>query len=241
MFDTFSGNCHLSESAVMRQVFPISLVVFCVASTGASAPAEAGPIRGTVTRAAVSVTHDSSGYVRTQVARPAAKIASLRADVSLFLKVKESLPIPTPTRHQSIRISGLRLVPDIATCAVDAQVTFHNDDAEPMTVEIGGKQLNVAPGQSQAYECTAGEKGGDEQREVRIKEWPHIRGSVFVGEVGVVAALDASGDFTMEAPKGQYELLIVNRNGVVVKRDIEVGPRVVDLGTIELGTAAGDP
>lgn len=198
--------------------------------------AGAAPIRGRLEAPPHEERAEQLGFTRTRVAGPSKRLEGLVKDTALFLKVEESLPIPKPEEATKIVVRGLRLVPDVAACAVDATVEIENAEQEPVTVLVGGLELRIDPGATRAYECTV----GDSQRSVRVAEWPHVRGTVFVGEVGVAAAPDERGNFVMSAPNGKYELLVVGRDGVLTSRPVEVDGASVSIGTIDLtgGVAA---
>lgn len=211
-----------------RHALGIGAAALFAVSTTAS-PTQAAPVRGKVEALPTTQRVDSMmGYTRTRVAGPA-KTAVAGEDYALFLKVLESLPIPKPEESPRVEVRGLRLVPHVAACATDGQLVFVNTQAISVTLKLAGEEVALAPGDTYTYECTAGEP----QRRVRVKEWPHIRGLVYVGEVGVAGRVDDRGAFTLVAPDGKYELLLMTRDGVVAKRPVEIAGSSVDVGTID--------
>lgn len=195
-----------------------------------SPPATAAPVRGKIQAQRPEATTERLGYTRTQVAAPSERAAGQIADTALFLKVEESLPIPQPTEVNAIEVAGLRLVPNVATCAVDSAVRFVNSQKTEVTLKIGDDEIPLAPGASHDHECTA----GNPQRTIRVKEWPHIRGLLYVGEVGVAGRPDARGSFNLIAPDGKYELLFIGRDGVLASRPVRIKGGSVDVGTVAL-------
>lgn len=217
----------------VARAFTVSTVGVLVAAGSATA----APVRGSVQDAPAKVQPELLGFTRTRVAGPSTQLAEAPRFTAIFLQVEESLPIPKPEVPTQMSIQGLRLVPDIATCAVDSKVDIVNDDATAVTVLVGDLELKLEPGERRSYECTV----GDPQRAVRIKEWPHVRGTVYVGEVGVAASIDERGNFALAAPDGKYALLVINRDGVVERRAVEVKGAAVNVGRIDLAaeTEAG--
>lgn len=217
----------------MRRLFSTFTLAVLVAGPMS---ARAARVKGTVVRRTVETQDETLGYTVTQVAAPAERMAEQKQSVALFLKVKTSLPLPPPEEHLEMRIRGLRITPDVSACAVDAKVTVVNDDPTPMTVMVGDEELGkLAPKESRAYDCSEITTGdSSEARVVRVREWPHVRGSIFVGEVGIVAMPDERGAFEIDAPKGQYLLQVVSRDQVLETRDVEVTRGDVDVGRIDL-------
>lgn len=220
----------------MKQVFATSprLAGFMATAVAAAvlAPqlALAAPVRGSLKAAPRTQNTEQLGFTRTRVSGPSARISSMTQDIGLFFKVEESLPIPKPEAPMTMEFKGLELVPDVATCAVDASVTITNAETTAVTLLVGTESVRLEPGATHQYECTV----GDAQRRVRVKEWPHVRGLVFVGEVGVAVAHDEEGNFKLVAPDGKYQLLLVSRDGVLTTRPVEVRGSSVNLGTIDL-------
>lgn len=199
-------------------------------------PVEAAKVRGSFDNLEVSVAGKPLGLTRTRVAAPSEDAVRLRRNVALFLAVKngESLPIPSPKKHQIITIDGLRFSPNIASCASDAQVSFVNADREPVSVLIDDSELGViAPGAQKTYVCSPGKA----TRTVRIREWPHMRALVYVGEVGVAGLPSDRGRFSIDAPRGSYELQVIDRDGLIINREVKVDGRDVDLGKLDVATS----
>ncbi len=225
----------------MKQVFATSpklagfMAMAVAAALLAPETASAAPVRGRVKSAPRTQGSEQLGYTRTRVAAASERMTQMTQDVALFLKVEESLPIPKPEAHLMMEFKGLQLVPDVATCAVDATVVLKNSEAQDVTILIGKDEVRLAAGATHEYECTV----GDAQRRVRVKEWPHVRALVFVGEVGVSGAPVAQGNFRLAAPDGKYELLITSRDGVLTSRAVEVRGSTVNLGEIDLNVTEG--
>lgn len=196
-------------------------------------------IQGTVAFQPRPLPERPLGFTRTQVLEMSEWLSGLRTDYALFLKAVESPTIPTPKEHARVEIRGLELRPAIASCAVDGQVEFQNAERVALNLQIEGVSVGpIEPGQKIQYECTAGAKS---IRTVRIAEWPHARGSVFVGEVGVAAQADGEGHFLINAPPGQYELQVVGEDGFLLKKSIEVGTVALELGTLGVTSAVETP
>lgn len=214
---------------LLRSVFGSALLL-------APAPAFAAQVRGSVDAAPPAVTAQQLGYTKTRVASPIARTGQ-RADVAVFLAAKESGVIPPPTEPYKVSIAGLELEPNVAACVIDGKVAFTNDDRAAVTLEIEDQPIgSVAPGQSLVYECKTGEP---KTRRIRVKEWPHVRGTLFVGEVGVVASIDASGAFKIQAPVGKYEVQLLGEVGPLITKAIEVKTPAGDVDVGKL--VARDP
>ena len=153
--------------------------------------------------------------------------------VALFLKVKNSLPTQSPSDSEifEIKFSQMRLTPRVAACVVDGKVRLVNDTKESVTFEVANQPLQeVPPSGSVVYGCTT----GAEFRSVRITQWPHIQGAIYVKEVGVVAKILSNGKFSVDAPKGTYALQIVGLDRVLREFNVRLGDADKDLGTITL-------
>jgi hypothetical protein len=200
-----------------------------------SAEASAAQVRGSVQLPARALEAQVVGYTRTRLVAPSRAV--VRPAVALFLKVKDSLPLPAVTQHPTVRLYGLTLSPEVVSCAVDGKVTFQNDEPMPVTVRVGQDSLEtIAPGEARTYECTAGSKAED-HRPVRVVGWRHMRGVVHVGEVGVAGLTGPEGDFALSAPVGRYELQVITSDGVAQRVDVEVRGADVDLGRLVVGAA----
>ena len=225
----------------MKQVFatrPKAALHLALAAAALLCPAAArsAPVRGRVAAPPRPVHSEVLGYTKTRVGGPSPLLKTQVSDTALFLKVQTSLPIPKPEQHPRVEIRGLQLVPSVAACAVDGKVTFVNLQPEVITLRLAGRaDVRLQPEGTFDYECTAGEPA----RRARVAEWPHMRGLVYVGEVGVAGAPDPTGSFVLSAPDGQYELLVLNRDGVVTSKPVEVKGASVDVGAIELAAAPG--
>src|SRR5262249_21530740 len=110
------------------------------------------------------------------------------------------------------------------------------EDRSPIHVIVDQKPFaELKPGESKLYECSSAERN---LRRIEVKEWPHIRGSLFVGEVGVVAQPATTGAFALQAPQGKYELEVMRAAGSRAKQPVEVAKADVDVGRI-LSSGAG--
>jgi hypothetical protein len=199
----------------------------------------AANVRGSVETALAKRTVVTIGYTRTKVVSPG-KIAGRKADAAVFLRVNNSLPLPPSTNIPIVRLSGMRISPQIATCAVDGKINFMNDDRAALTVKIGGVDLGtLQPGDTKEYECTVG-KQGEDLRPVTIVEWPYAGATIFVGEVGVAGQLNEKGVFVLPGSPGKYELQVIAQTGVVLRKDVELGKTDVDVGLLDLTADQGE-
>ena len=216
----------------MRRLFCTILSVAMLAPS----VAESARVKGVVRRAKQPRTTETLGYTVTQVAAPAKRAEQEETDVVVFLRAKESKVLPKASEHLKMTIRGLQIVPEIAGCEVDAQVILVNEEAQPLSIVIGSDNLGVLkPNEERTYTCTAIKGNADsEQRLVRVKEWPHIRGTIHIGDLGIVAAPDARGAFDLNAVEGQYVLRVVGPLGVLEEKEVEVSRSDVDVGTIDL-------
>ena len=225
--------------AVLRAPRTAATVVGLCALALVGGAAHAAAVKGTLRGLEVEVTSTLLGFTRTRVAPPAEWALRRERPVAVFLAVRdgESFPIPEPSDHQIITIEGLRFVPNIASCASDAQVSFVNADQGDVTVTIDGRPLGtIPPGGQKTYVCSPGATN----RIVRVTEWPHMRAMVYVGEVGVAGAPDERGRFKVELPQGKYELRVVTIDGAVMTREIEIERRDVDLGKLVVASPVGE-
>lgn len=211
----------------------LGAVSFClIGNSPVLAEVVSGRIQ-TAQEALVQSAQALGGHVRTRVAAPAEPRSLGSSKLAVFLAVKESLPIEAHDPPEVV-FTGLNLAPSVAACAVDDTVTFRNADRENITLVVAGKVLSsLAPGESIVYECTAG-TSGDELRNIRVKEWPLVRGTIYVGEVGTAASVDQDGMFSVPAPRGQYTLRVVGLDRVLHVTDVTVEGQKVDMGVIEL-------
>jgi hypothetical protein len=198
--------------------------------------AEPARVKGNVRRAKPEPTSETIGYTVAQVAARAKSLDAEEADVVIFLRANKSGVLPKPTEHLKMTIRGLRIEPEVAGCEVDAQVLLVNEESTPVTVLIGEDNLGVLkPNEERTYTCTAIKGNAEsELRTVRVKEWPHMRAAIHIGDLGVVASPDARGSFELNAVEGQYVLNVVGMNGPMAKKDVEIVKSDVDVGTIDL-------
>ncbi|MBI4817607.1 MAG: hypothetical protein HY791_15200 [Deltaproteobacteria bacterium] len=182
------------------------------------------------------------GYTRVRVAQPAKGWESEREEVAIVLEVKESARTPPAERVWKVAVEGLKLTPSVIACATDASsaesVEFTNSDEIPATISIGKEQFaTLAPGETKSFKCqTAG------AHRIRAKEWPHIRGLIFVPErLALTTRPGADGTFAIVAPQGTYELQVIGVSGVVHRQEVKIETRDVDLGRIDLGGKTAKP
>jgi hypothetical protein len=214
----------------MNRVFS---TLIALAAWFAPPPAEAAKVKGTVKRKAFEHRDVTLGYTVTQIAARSKRLEARRQDVVLFLKVNTSLTLPEPSIFE-MHLRGMELHPEISVCSVDAKVSLVNEELRPVTIVVGGTEVSLGAGERKEYVCGGITGGGHEDlREVRVKEWPYVRGNIFVGEVGVFGTLREDGGFELEAPKGEYVLQVVGRDGVLAAKDVEVKADV-DVGAIDL-------
>lgn len=214
-----------------------SSILLACAAVSVPPIAQAAAVKGTIDPPpATAAPSKTLGYTRTLVAQRAAG-ASKRSDVAVFLAAKESGVTPAQTQPFEVAIANLEFEPTIAVCVIDGKVAFKNEDRAPVTVIVEDKEIGtLAPGESVTYDC----KTADPQlRKMRVKEWPHIRGSLFTGEIGIVSALGANGSFSMSVPPGKYELNVVGDTGPILKKAVEVQKSDVELGRVGLPLAEG--
>jgi hypothetical protein len=216
----------------MRRLFCTTLALAMLVP----AAAEPAKVKGTVRRARVQRSIDTLGYTVTQVAAPAKSLEQEDAEVVIFLRAKESKVLPKATEHLKMTFRGLEIIPEISGCEVDAQVVLLNQEPEPLTVMIGDDNFGVLkPNEERTYTCTAIKGNAEsELRPVRVKEWPHIRGTIHVGDLGLTAQPDARGSFELNAVEGQYVLKVVAAMGGVAEKEVTVAKSDVDVGTIDL-------
>ncbi len=150
----------------------------------------------------------------------------------MFLAAKESGVIPVPSEPYKVTIAGLELIPKVAACVIDGKVSFTNEDRAPVTVLLDDHAATtLAPGQTFVYDCRPGSSA---LRKLRVKEWPHIRGVLFVGEVGVVGQVNAGGGFALAAPTGKYELQVIGDRGALTTKPVEIKAGDVDVGKLTI-------
>jgi len=193
----------------------------------------AAPVHGAEVRGIISLPPEIAlptlGYTHTRVAAPSAAYRAARGEAAVFLRVKESLPLPPPSTKWPVKVSGLRIEPGVMACAVDESLEITNAEKTPVTLSIGGESLApIAPGATLTYLC---QQAGPQK--VRVTEWPHVRGLVYVGEVGVSGVLKDDGKFSISAPDGQFTLGVVGVDGVLVEMPVVIAGKDVDVGKIE--------
>ncbi len=199
------------------------------------APAQAAQVRGKLDPQSVSVSPAKRqlGYVTTRVAAAApAKNAVFQGAV--FLKVKDSLPLEPAKEPLKLVFSGLQFSPAVATCQVDGQVIFRNEDTSAVTIKLAGNKVTtIQPSTEHTYECKAADvkEGG---LQIRVGEWAHVRALLFVGETGVATHTQPDGRFSLSAPKGSYDLLIYGSQGLLTRQEVTIEQSDVNLGTIKL-------
>ncbi|MBK8012719.1 MAG: hypothetical protein IPK13_15310 [Deltaproteobacteria bacterium] len=217
-----------------RRVICASVLIVGVAGMGA--PSLGAAVKGSVElpSAVSGVGRRTLGHTRTRLSGPAASAGAAKERVALFLSAKNSLPLPEPEAPESLQVIGLGLEPSVASCPVDGKVTLTNHDQRPVTIRIEGRVFAVIkPGESASYECTAGPAGGA-YRSVKIDEWPHIRGWIYVGEVGVAGSVQEDGQFRLPASEGTFSLYFLGDGSVLTTKDVTIGRADVDVGKVVL-------
>lgn len=195
-------------------------------------------VSGRVVRSEAPVDQTSRGYVRSRITAAAESARSLRP-LTVFLRVEDSLPLEEAP-PSVIALTGLRLDPALAACAVDGVVLLENRDTEPATFVVNGSRIGpVAPGESARYECPAGAKA-EEMRSVGVVEWPRARGAIYVAEVGAPGAVEPDGKFRISAARGSYTLRVIGLEGVLRELPVQVEGRTVDVGKIDLDENGGN-
>ncbi len=199
-------------------------------------PAAAAEVRGVVALPVGEAARiPTLGYTRTRVAAAAPAYRAPTGDAAVFLRVKESLPLPAPSAKWGLEFSGLRFAPAVVACAIDESLVITNKDKSPITVSVGSESLQpIAPGGTLTFLC---QQAG--WQKLRVAEWPHVRAELFVGEVGVVAIPGPDGKFAMTVPQGTYTLEVVTMDGGRVEVPVVVAGKDVDVGRV--GPAAGAP
>lgn len=191
-------------------------------------PARAAEVRGVLNLPEPKAAEAPLGYTRTRVTGPGPAVKASATDAAVFLKVKESLPLPSPSAKWPLKLSGLRFVPSAVACAIDEQIEITNEDKAPVTVVVGTEALQtIEPGGKLSYLC---QQGGP--RVLRVQEWPHMRGMLFIGEVGVSAQPREDGRFSLSAPQGTYELVVIGSDGPLKTVPVTVARADVDLGSV---------
>lgn len=219
----------------MSRLRVASLIAFGLAPLLAPASvARAAEVRGVVALSPEATRVQTLGYTRTRVAAPSPLMRAPVGDSAVFLRVKESLPLPAPSAKWGLEFTGLRMSPAVVACAIDESLVITNKDKAPITVVVGSETLEkLAPGASLTYLC---QQAG--WQKMRVVEWPHVRAELFVGEVGVVALPGPDGKFAMTVPQGTYTLEIVTMGGGRVEVPVVMAGKDVDVGRVGPGVAA---
>jgi len=171
-------------------------------------------------------------HAQIRVAQPARGFRTESESVALFLQVESSLPLPEPTQVPEVRVRGFTFEPSVVSCPVDGKVAFINDGPRTFALAVGGAPIGTLEARGRVeMVCQAG-AGGATLLGVTVAEQPFMTAQIYVGEVGISAVPDETGAFSMSAPKGTYQLLLVSRRGVVSRRPVEVRNRDVDLGVL---------
>lgn len=191
-------------------------------------------VKGTLVLPTVVVGNVPTGYTATRVAAPAASFRAPHVDGAVFLRSKESLPLPPPTAKWKLKISGLRFEPSVIACAVDETIEILNADRTDMTVGVGAETLQaIKPGATLSYLCQQ-----DGVLRLRVLEWPHMRATLYVGAVGITGIPGPDGKFSLNAPAGTYALEIIGPDAKLGELSVTVAQNAVDLGRIEGATPA---
>jgi hypothetical protein len=191
-------------------------------------PATAAQITGEVKAGNVPIVERKLGYTQTRIVAISSALRNKKEDLALYLEVKNSLPLKSPTERRVIRIYGRAFSPTVTACVVDEAIVFANDDRKTITVLINDQVIGmVEPREELTHKCEVKGLG-----HVRIKEQKHARATIFVGTTGVASRPDATGRFTMAAPEGTYELKVINATGVVQTTQVEIGAEDIELGLL---------
>jgi hypothetical protein len=219
---------------IKNGLLPLSLFFVVTAASGA----HGAQLIGRVGAVPMEPAPTFLGHSRTRVAMPSAELRTRRTDLAVFLKVRDSLPLPESTARWSVEIIGAQLVPEVVSCAVDELVEFTNRERRPVTISVGGTILaRLEPGASAPFTCRDGGRVA-----MKVNEMPFIEGSVYVGEsVGIAGRPDANGRFSLPAPKGTYELRVLGPRSVLVTREVTIGATDLDLGSIDVEASAPPP
>lgn len=186
-------------------------------------------VKGTLVLPTVVASNVPTGYTATRVAAPAASYRAPHVDGAVFLRSKESLPLPAPSAKWKLKISGLRFEPSVIACAVDETIEISNLDRSDMTVGVGAETLQtIKPGATLSYLCQQ-----DGVLRLRVVEWPHMRATLYVGAVGITGIPGPDGKFSLNAPAGTYALEIIGPDAKLGELSVTVAQNAVDLGRIE--------
>ncbi|MBX2813073.1 MAG: hypothetical protein KTR25_14760 [Myxococcales bacterium] len=181
------------------------------------------------------------GYIRARITSGTKEVLRSSPPVAVFMAVKESLPLET-INPSEVTLDGLTLEPAVAACAVDGSIVLRNRDRSPATFVVINKEstvvfeMQISPGDKAVYECTAGADGA-ESRQIRVTEWPLVRGTIYVGEVGTPGVVSKEGRFSLLAPNGTYVLRVIGQTGILHTVDVEVDDQPVNVGVIKLSPA----
>ncbi|MBI2375435.1 MAG: hypothetical protein HYV07_15675 [Deltaproteobacteria bacterium] len=212
---------------------------FVLTSAGASTAAQ---VKGVLDAPVGARASAPLGYTRARVASPAKGWEAEREELAVVLEVKESLRTPPAERIWKVALQGLKVAPPVIACATDASsgesVEFTNLDESPATITIGKDAFGtLAPGETKAYKC---QMAGVHQ--VRVKQWPHIRGLIFIPDkLALTTRPGADGSFSLTAPQGTYEFQVIGAQGIIHRQEIKIEAKDVDLGQIGLGPKEAKP
>lgn len=177
-----------------------------------------------------NILREPLGYARTRVALASSQVSA--DDLAAFILIKESAPLENKPEAQKISIKGMQFEPNIASCAVDGKVEIENLDETTYTVRYGTNVVaKLDPNQKGEFLCTA---ENDPFRRLRIDEWPYIRASIYVGDIGVPLRVAPSGELSVKLLSGKYELIVVSSREEMLRRPIEINAQDISLGTIFL-------
>lgn len=171
------------------------------------------------------------GHVRVRATEPS-EVSPGPERWALFLAVKDTLPLEAAP-PQTISFGGMAFAPAVVACAHEGSIVLRNDDAEPVHFLLGAERIGpVAPGAQVEHTCAIGEKEG--LRPLRVAEWPHAEGGIYVAGNGAPGLTDENGRFSIPAAKGTYELRVIRVDGVALRKDVELGAGRTSAGTLRL-------
>jgi hypothetical protein len=188
-----------------------------------SRPADAAPVRGTVTLPQdLKSARRFRGYWRVENGVVPIAPAPARADTVVVLSgVKAAAP---PARTVTVDIAGLAPVPSTVVVGEGSVVELKNSDRVPHDLSIP-TMANVMPLERLAPGALRRQKllaaGG---YAIRDAEFPHLVVSVIVVNSPFFATVDDKGAFKLpDAPEGKATLKVWSHGKWVHEQEIDVG------------------
>jgi hypothetical protein len=203
---------------------PVSVTVALLAAQVAwSRPADAAPVRGTVTLPQdLKSARRFRGHWRVENGVVPIAPAAARADTVVVLSgVKAAAP---PARTVTVDIAGLAPIPSTVVVGEGSVVEIKNSDRVPHDLSIP-QMPNVMPLERLAPGALRRQKllaaGG---YPIRDAEFPHLVISVIVVNSPFFATVDDKGGFKLpDAPEGKATLKVWSHGRWVHEQVIEVG------------------